>query len=447
MKQSFKTKLKQLWFPKAFRLPEPEFSKEQIDLLEELIQLIHPTLSKVETANRDERVHMAHFLVDLGTGIWRIRRKIEGLTRMPKEIRDALYSLESTWMSMSEGGVEIIDHIGTIPSKKEAKVVEVRDIPNLAREQVVDALKPTILLRGEVVQLGEVIMGRPVRNGVETERAASEGSVDAPPELTPPMEEEREDEDLPAETHLVETFTFEPLAAGGESEDPSPEENDVSGETADDSWPEMPIDDTAVSPEILVASMPATEEDESTAEELHALPMDQPETETTLESAGGENDAPPFDEDGEVPPQPEETIFEIIEETTGEEPAKPESEPTPELAIAEIEAEQPVVVVPEAPGADEDQASAAPDPETAEGEGDVPDVPPAPKAKRKKAATKPKGAKKTAKTEQAAEPEPKEDGDGDEVDIGEIPEARKPARPKRKRPVKTEEATEVEADG
>jgi hypothetical protein len=168
LKQSLKTKLRQLWFPAAFRLPEPEFTKEQLDLLEELIQLIHPTLSQQEKTAGDERLSMAHFLVDLGTGIWRIRRKIEGLTRMPKEIKDALYSLESTWASMSEGGVEIVDHIGTIPSKNEAKVVEVRDIPNLTRDQVVETIKPTIVFRGEVIQLGEVVMGRAVKSTVST---------------------------------------------------------------------------------------------------------------------------------------------------------------------------------------------------------------------------------------------------------------------------------------
>jgi hypothetical protein len=168
LKQSFKTKLKQLWVPKVFRLPEPEFTEDQIDLLEDLIQLIHPALSMAETVPSDDRVHVAHFLVDLSTGIWRIRRKMERLGRIPKEIYDTLYSLESTWMSMSEGGVEVVDHIGTIPSKNEAKIVEVRDIPNLAREQVVDAIKPTILLKGEVIQLGEVIMGRPAEETAGT---------------------------------------------------------------------------------------------------------------------------------------------------------------------------------------------------------------------------------------------------------------------------------------
>jgi hypothetical protein len=180
LSQWLKTKLKQLWFPAQFRLPEPEFTKEQLDLLEELIQLIHPTLSKAESDASDERVGMARFLVDLGTGVWRIRRKIESLSRMPKEIKDALYSLESTWASMAGGGVEIIDHIGAIPSKNEARVVEVRDIPNLTRDQVIETIKPTILLRGEVIQIGEVVMGRHVSAEAPAEDVSSEEAEDEP---------------------------------------------------------------------------------------------------------------------------------------------------------------------------------------------------------------------------------------------------------------------------
>ena len=161
MKQSFITRMKQWWIPAEFRLREPEFTREQLDLLEELIQLIAPNISLAEKATRDSRDQMVNFLADSATAIWRIRRKIEGLSRMPKEVRNALHLLEDMRSSMSEGGVEIVDHIGTIPSKHEAKITETKIIPDLAQEQVIDAIKPTILLRSEVVQVGEVVLGKP----------------------------------------------------------------------------------------------------------------------------------------------------------------------------------------------------------------------------------------------------------------------------------------------
>jgi hypothetical protein len=174
-----------LWIPPEFRLPEPEFTKEQLDILEEIIQLISPNVSSASNGMRDSRAKMAGFLVDLGTGIWRVRRKIDGMESVPREISDALYSLESIWKSMSEGGVEVVDHIGTIPSKREARIVETREVSGLEREQVVDALVPTILLKGEVVQMGEVIMGVPASDAAAQEANAA---PDEPPVKRAPEE-------------------------------------------------------------------------------------------------------------------------------------------------------------------------------------------------------------------------------------------------------------------
>jgi len=123
--------------------------------------MIQPTLCQADAAQKQDKRQMARFLADLGTGIWRIRKKVEGLKRMPKELKEALFALESTWDSMSQGGVEIVDHVGEVPLGMVPRVVRTEDVPGLEREQVVEALSPTILLRGEVVQVGEVVLGRP----------------------------------------------------------------------------------------------------------------------------------------------------------------------------------------------------------------------------------------------------------------------------------------------
>ena len=101
---------------------------------------------------------------------------------MLKEIKEALFSLESTWASMSEGGVEIVDHVGSIPPKNEARVVEVRDVPDIEKEQVIEALKPTILLHGEVVQRGEVVLGRPAPPKAEEAPLSTGDTPEDPPE-------------------------------------------------------------------------------------------------------------------------------------------------------------------------------------------------------------------------------------------------------------------------
>jgi hypothetical protein len=222
LKRFFSTKLRQIWIPKEFRLPEPEFTKEQLDLLEELIQMIVPRISRAASATKDERARMVDFLVDLGTGIWRVRRKIDGLSRMPEEIRDALYSLESMWTAMSQDGVEIVDHIGTTPPNREAKIVEVREVPGLTHEQVVDAIKPTIILKGEIVQVGEVVVGRP--------HGAGDTRADAP--AVPP---ERDGEPS-VSVREAETVTMAtPLGKG-----PAEEKTDVPASLPDEEKPDAP---------------------------------------------------------------------------------------------------------------------------------------------------------------------------------------------------------------
>ena len=272
MKQSFRTRVRQWWTPAEFRLPEPEFTREQLDLLEELIQLIVPNISRAANVTRDGRTQMASFLVDLGTGIWRVRRKIEGISRMPREIRDALFSLESMWMSMSDGGVEIVDHIGTIPSAREAKIVETREMQGLVREQVIDAVKPTILLRGDVIQLGEVVMGKP---------AASEPAIVPEQEEihTPPVE--------------VETLTIEPPLNRWEPEeapepaDAAPTEPQMPAETemADETAPQVAADTDA--PEVTEASVvgvvPPHEDDEPRLDSETAMAMEAMESSGEIE--------------------------------------------------------------------------------------------------------------------------------------------------------------------
>jgi hypothetical protein len=61
--------------------------------------------------------------------------------------------------------------------------MEVRLVPGLDREQIVETLKPTIRLKGEIVQVGEVVLGRPAPEGW---KPPVEGPEDSVPEAAGP---------------------------------------------------------------------------------------------------------------------------------------------------------------------------------------------------------------------------------------------------------------------
>lgn len=142
-------------------MPEPEFSGDQLDMLEDLVQLIQPALVSAEELHRRDKKDLARFLVELGTGVWRVKKKVDSMKRVPREIKEAIYALESTWESMEKEGVRLIDHVGEVPIGMVPKVVQVVQVPGLEREVIVEAIKPTIMLKGEVIQVGEVVLGRP----------------------------------------------------------------------------------------------------------------------------------------------------------------------------------------------------------------------------------------------------------------------------------------------
>jgi hypothetical protein len=358
------TKVRQWWVPAEFRLPEPEFTKEQLDLLEELIQMIAPNLSRFESASRDGRVQMANFLVDLGTGIWRVRRKIDGLSRMPKEIYDALYSIESMWASMSEGGVEIIDHIGTLPSPREAKVVETKEVPGLTREQVVDALKPTILLRGEVVQVGEVVVGKP-----------AVAPAPPSPQIAPPVFGARRDEtDADELTQMEDDAPVAAMPAGRYSDGGAGENAEaVSAAPLDDQALNEP--DPGDEPEELAEARIDDAQDEAPRANEQAAWTAPPGDETRLDSEtaieaealDAKMEEPDPEDAGRheaIAAMPETPVEENID--LGAEGGEPESDQRMEPVTIEAEPDK------SEPGEPEPNESEASDPEPTEPEIEIP---------------------------------------------------------------------------
>jgi hypothetical protein len=193
------------------------------------------------------------------------------------------------WMGMSQDGVEIVDHIGTAPSGREAKIVEVREIPGLAREQVIDAIKPTIILRGEIIQMGEVIVGRPPYTALSA--AGSTRAAEPPP---PEM-----DDEPPAPVHEVETITMAPPLRKW-----SPAEEEAPAEEVPDAPALLAAEDAA--PNETPESLPEERDaDLKTNAETPDEPRLDVETAAIIEAEEGQNAteetpaaAPPHEEQG-----------------------------------------------------------------------------------------------------------------------------------------------------
>ncbi|MEV5409195.1 hypothetical protein AB0K60_10220 [Thermopolyspora sp. NPDC052614] len=100
----------------------------------------------------------------MATGIWRMRNRVAAA---PEETpRSVARHLEMTWDALIQAGVEIRDHVGEpFDLGLSLTVVAYQPTPGLAREQVIEAVRPSIYLGDRAIQTGEVIVGTPDSGG------------------------------------------------------------------------------------------------------------------------------------------------------------------------------------------------------------------------------------------------------------------------------------------
>jgi hypothetical protein len=150
--------LRQLVFPREFRIAEPPWPDDWLETLRKLAELPPAPPPGPEDTER------VRFLADLSTGIWRLRQKmVEPGTERPKEqFRREYRHLESVWDVLRQAGMEIQDHTGKpFDSGQALKVLAFQPTPGVRRERVQETVKPTIYYKGRHIQMGEVIVESP----------------------------------------------------------------------------------------------------------------------------------------------------------------------------------------------------------------------------------------------------------------------------------------------
>lgn len=157
--------IRQLVYPKEFRIPAPTWPLELSSILQKLAELpqqtgdSHP--QNVDGAEEESRMR---FLAELGTGLWRLKQKMieRGTDRPREEMRRAYRHLESVWDTLVEAGVEIQDHTDApIDSGMQLKVLAFQPTPGIERRRVLDTIKPSVYFRKKTIQIGEVIVATP----------------------------------------------------------------------------------------------------------------------------------------------------------------------------------------------------------------------------------------------------------------------------------------------
>ena len=164
MLDGIKDSVRQLRYPKEFRIANPEWP-DFAESLEGIAGLLNP-FPPQDNKSSEKEEELLDMAVGVGTQVWRIQQRLTGMDDLPQELRRVSRDLESTWDTLAQRGIEIKDHTGqNYDSGMALHVVTSQPVPGLAQEQIIETIKPTIYYREKIVQRGQVILGVPPETG------------------------------------------------------------------------------------------------------------------------------------------------------------------------------------------------------------------------------------------------------------------------------------------
>jgi hypothetical protein len=116
-------------------------------------------------------------LVDMATNAWRLKvRMVDPETDEPKEETRKLYRfVEGQFRALDDAEIDVIDKTGKpYDNGMSEKVINFEQTPGLAKEEIIDTVRPSIRWQKRVLCHGEIIVGIPV--------------IEIPPEAIPTKE-------------------------------------------------------------------------------------------------------------------------------------------------------------------------------------------------------------------------------------------------------------------
>jgi len=102
-------------------------------------------------------------VANISTHLWRMKGKmIDSATGQPHdEMRRVYRDLDLIWDELTQVGHRILDHTGEIFSGQSLKVIAFQPTAGIAREMIIETLKPSVYLNDRRLQMGEVVVGTP----------------------------------------------------------------------------------------------------------------------------------------------------------------------------------------------------------------------------------------------------------------------------------------------
>lgn len=159
--------LGQLRHPPEFRIPRPTLEPDQADWVSAVLAEVEAAEALAQRA-RAPQGPGTEALLGAAIGIWRALRKLDqgsgqGTGALSAaDLRQVRRQVHASRQALAGDGLEIQEHDGMpFDAGQSLEALVIQDEPGLDRETVLETVRPSVYFRGERIQMGQVIVGRP----------------------------------------------------------------------------------------------------------------------------------------------------------------------------------------------------------------------------------------------------------------------------------------------
>lgn len=155
--------LRQRRHHRAFRIEPPMWTGRQAVQLEELLAQVRAAAPAQTPARGEEVAADEAALATAVTNLWRAERKLTPPSERPTpRDRQAARYLRTCAEALADAGLVVQDHDGdAFNAGRALEVLVYQESPDVAAETVIETVRPSVYLRGRLIQMGQVIVGTP----------------------------------------------------------------------------------------------------------------------------------------------------------------------------------------------------------------------------------------------------------------------------------------------
>lgn len=165
--KDFHGSLRQLMFPKEFRIAKPVWPVDIKESVARLIQQIEDESMKnqsVDGSGENFGLDKADLLANVATGLWRARKNlvVEGADTPRDGMGKVFRHVQSVFDELETAGIQIRDHTKEKwVDGRSINVVAFQPMPELSHEIIIETIKPSVFYNDQHIQKAQVIVGTP----------------------------------------------------------------------------------------------------------------------------------------------------------------------------------------------------------------------------------------------------------------------------------------------